>query len=72
MHQQCEDELYSLEAQGADAQISEKTFSNLHFKALIDLLTDLYKPESPQLTTYCEQFMDPQFVHFPHFPKRGR
>lgn len=58
----CEDELISLAEESKE--VNERTRANMHFKALIELITLLYETDTLQLKEYAEQFTDPKFVSF--------
>lgn len=58
----CEDELLSLAEESKE--VSERTRDNMHFKALIELITLLYENDTPQIRDHAEQFTDPKFVNF--------
>jgi len=66
MYNVCEDE------RTASSKDEAKTFSKHHFKALVELITALFTPTTPQLVSYSEQFMEPKFEALCNFTQLGK
>uniref|UniRef100_A0A915EIR7 Uncharacterized protein n=1 Tax=Ditylenchus dipsaci TaxID=166011 RepID=A0A915EIR7_9BILA len=61
MYNLCEEELYSLTEEDRENRgITLSTYSNLHFKSMIELITNLYEPDTPQIEELSQQFTDPK------------
>lgn len=68
----CEDQLYVLTENTADAKNIAASHTNLHFKSLIELITSIYEPDTQQIQNYAEQFTDPKCEALRSFVLSGR
>lgn len=71
----CEEELYSLTDETREgSRLSWQNvparkapnFANLHFKAMLELISALYEPNTAQLKQYSREFTDPNCVSIIH------